>query len=249
VLTYNVHGLPAFITRDDTFGRLKQIAPRLEDYDLVGVQEDWMREGHALLAEPASHPTKLRFADALQGRVYGSGLTVLSRRPAVAQRGEHYGAGFGFDDTLASKGFQRVRLVLAPGVEVDVYNSHLDAGGSDGDQRARVAQVAALTRAMQSDSRGRAVVFLGDTNLKPKRGRDRETLAGWQRETGLQCACLSTRDSCCGQIDRILVRGGLGVTLRVERWANEPGFTDAQGKPLSDHPPVSATLRWSRRPL
>ena len=42
VLTYNIHGLPPEVTNDDTSERIKQIAPLLEAYDVVGLQEDWI---------------------------------------------------------------------------------------------------------------------------------------------------------------------------------------------------------------
>ena len=50
VLTYNVHGLPSVITMDDTPGRLRQIAPLLSDYDIVGLQEDFDDTNHMMLA-------------------------------------------------------------------------------------------------------------------------------------------------------------------------------------------------------
>lgn len=253
LLTYNVHGLPSFVTGDDTLARQAAIAPLLEAFDVVGLQEDFMDEGHALVAG-ASSRAPLRFAALVaDDRVYGAGLTVLSRCTVVLERAEHFETFHGRlaagSDGLASKGFQLVRVALAPGVELDVYNSHLDAGGAEGDQVARAEQVAHLTRAMRERSAGRAVVFLGDTNLGAARGRDPETLARWLSATGLSCACLAAREACCGRIDRVLVRGGVGVDLEVTSWGVAPGFVDAQGRPLSDHEPLRAEVRWRRAPL
>ncbi len=253
VLSYNVHGLPPFVTGDDTLARQAAIAPLLEAFDVVGLQEDFMDEGHALLVGATSR-RRVRFADLVaDDRVYGSGLTCLSRFPVVFQAAEHYGTFHGRlaagSDGLASKGFQLVRLQLAPGVELDVYDSHLDAGGAEGDQAARAEQVAQLTRAMLEVSGDRAIVFLGDTNLGAARGRDPATLARWLAATRLACACAASREACCGRIDRILVRGGAGVELTVVGWGVAPGFTDAQGRPLSDHEPIQAELRWRRAPL
>jgi len=152
------------------------------------------------------------------------------------------------NDGLASKGFQLLRLELAPGVEVDVYNSHLDAGGSRGDQAARADQVAQLTDAMLRHSAGRAVVFVGDTNLG-NRGTDQEVMARWLEVTGLACSCAAVRSECCGRIDRIFYRSGGGLELTVEDWGVAPGFKDEQGVDLSDHEPLRAALRWRRLPL
>ena len=44
MLTYNIHGLPPEVTGDDTTGRIEQITPLLSDYDVVGLQEDWIEE-------------------------------------------------------------------------------------------------------------------------------------------------------------------------------------------------------------
>jgi endonuclease/exonuclease/phosphatase family metal-dependent hydrolase len=254
VLSYNVHGLPSFITGDDTLGRQRAIAPLLEPFDVIGLQEDFMDEGHDLLAAHAPHPTQRRFSEALEGRVYGSGLAVLAGPRAVHSSAEHFETFHGTldagNDGLASKGFLVVRLELAPGVEVDVYDSHMDAGGSRGDQEARAEQAAHITRAMQDLSGGRAVLFLGDTNLSAgRRGRDAETLGGWLSEADLRCACLASRETCCQRIDRVLYRSGIGVELSVERWGVAPGFVDQAGDRLSDHDPILAEVRWRRRPL
>jgi endonuclease/exonuclease/phosphatase family metal-dependent hydrolase len=251
VLTYNVHGLPSLVTGDDTLARQAAIRPLLEPFDVVGLQEDFMDEGHALLTGEATHAARTRFADALEGRVYGSGLALLSRRPIASVENVHYEAFHGLldagSDGMASKGFQVARLELAPGVELDVYGSHLDAGRGEGDEAARAAQVEQLVASMQGRSAGRAVLFLGDTNLGGKSAKDQATLKGWLERAGLSCACEQT--PCCGRIDRILVRGGAGVDVAVEGWRVAPGFTDAKGTPLSDHAPLEATLVWSRSPL
>lgn len=254
LLTYNVHGLPAFITGDETLARQAAIAPLLAPFDVIGLQEDFMDEGHALLLGAAPHRSRLRFAALVaDDRVYGSGLTSLARLPVVFHTSAHFRTFHGLlasgSDGLASKGFQLLRVELAPGVELDVYNSHLDAGGAEGDQEARAAQVAQLTAAMQDVSGDRAVVFLGDTNLGASHGRDPETLTRWLEATRLTCACAAARQTCCGRIDRVLVRGGAGVELTVTRWGVAPGFTDAQGRPLSDHEPLLAELCWRRAPL
>jgi len=252
VLSYNVHGLPAWITGDDTLARQAAIAPLLEPFDVVGLQEDFMAEGHARLLEASSHPVRHRFADALDGRVYGSGLTTLARPAGRLVHTEHFERFHGRiasgADGLASKGFLVVRLELAPGVELDVYDAHLDAGGGDGDAEVRASQVAQLERAMRTVSAGRAVVFLGDTNLG--RGeRDRATLAGWLEASGLRCACHAARAECCERIDRVLYRAGAGLDLEAAGWELAPGFTDAAGRGLSDHAPLAVRLLWTRAPL
>jgi endonuclease/exonuclease/phosphatase family metal-dependent hydrolase len=250
VASYNVHGLPGFVTGDDTLARLKQISPRLRAFDVVGLQEDFLPEGHPLLVAKADQRVQRRFASKLPQRVYGSGLTTLARGKVLATREVHFktfhgvvGAGA---DGLASKGFQVTRLQLAAGVELDLYNTHLDAGGSAGDSQARASQVAQITSALQTFSAGRAVLFLGDTNLKARRPRDAAILSRWQKETGLRCACLAARETCCGRIDRVLIRSGVGLKLEAEVW-QVLDYRDPRGQALSDHEPIRVRLGWRRQ--
>ena len=65
VLSYNVHGLPPFVTGNDTLKRQSAISPLLEPFDVVGLQEDFMDPGHARLMRHVSHPVRFRFQEAL----------------------------------------------------------------------------------------------------------------------------------------------------------------------------------------
>jgi endonuclease/exonuclease/phosphatase family metal-dependent hydrolase len=249
VATYNVHGLPSFVTGDETLVRLRAISPRLRGLDVVGIQEDFLDHGHPLLLGKVDQPVRLRFSRKIEGRVYGSGLTTLARGKLVAKHEVHFTTFHGIagsgSDGFASKGFQITRVQLAAGVELDVYNAHLDAGGSAGDSRARAVQVAQITSAMRGVSGGRAVLFLGDTNLKAKRSADGAILQRWFEATGLRCACAARRERCCGRIDRVLYRSGVGLRLSVEAWKVED-FRDSRRAPLSDHSPIRARLHWRR---
>ena len=158
VLTYNVHGLPSVITMDDTPGRLRQIAPLLSDYDIVGLQEDFDDMNHVILAEGSGHDEVFRFGDILDLRFYGSGLSIFSKHPGIHHETQHYSVCHGrFDgasDCLASKGVHMVRVQVAEGVEIDVYNSHLEAGNGPDDQAAREDHVRELLEMMESHSGG-----------------------------------------------------------------------------------------------
>ena len=58
LLTYNVQGLPDALTDSDrpNTERMSTIAPLLEDYDIIGLQEDFDPDNHALLTD-TSHST------------------------------------------------------------------------------------------------------------------------------------------------------------------------------------------------
>ena len=95
---------------------------------------------------------------------YGSGLTIAAPalRPVEVKRngkvkrtdGVLVRKGFAdchgwfrnSADCFSTKGLLGVRLSLRNGAEVDIYTTHLDAGDSKGDQKARRAQLASLRR-------------------------------------------------------------------------------------------------------
>ncbi len=251
VLTYNVHGLPPEITGDDTGARLEAIGPMLADYDLVGVQEDFDAERHELLAAASGQPVVAWFGALLEPeRFYGSGLAVLTGLPASQIYAEHFtacnGTVDGASDCLASKGFQVVRLSLAHGVELDVYNTHLEAGSGEDDNAARQAHVDQLVASLNGRSEGRAVVFTGDTNLHLSDPVDAPLLDQLRDDAGLIDACESVGCDEPDRIDRIFVRSGSDLALEVVDWAVDERFVDAEGLPLSDHDAIRATLRWER---
>lgn len=248
LLTYNVHGLPPEITGDDTAARQVLIAPLLGEYTLVGLQEDFIEDNHAVLAQANDHPWKSWFDDTLDGRVYGSGLAVFSRAEVVEHAEVHYDSCYGVlegaSDCLASKGFQRVRLRLGEG-EVDVYNTHMEAGNNPEDDEARVVQVQQLIDAIEGVSVGHPVVLLGDTNLGGDDPEDVVFLEQLVQATGLVDACDALGCPEPGRIDRFLVRSRGGLTLTPALWSVEEQFVDDAGAALSDHDAIALSLDWS----
>jgi hypothetical protein len=69
-------------------------------------------------------------------------------------------------DALSDKGYAFARHRLAEGVFVDIYNWHANAGSdvSAGGPAARADNVEELIKAINANSRGNAVIVLGDTN-------------------------------------------------------------------------------------
>lgn len=250
-LTYNVHGLPAAITGDDTPGRMAAIAPLLNAFDLVGLQEDFDEQNHDTLTADSTHDVRLRFAEPLEARFYGSGLSILSRFELLDHQHHHYTACNGrFDsasDCLASKGFQVARIRLSPGVELDVYNSHLEAGNSAEDDVVRSSHVDEILDVMTTYSAGRALIFLADTNLHADQPTDATHLRRLEQTAGLLDACETVSCPEPGRIDRIMYRDSDSVSLEISTWQVEAAFFDSDGTPLSDHDAISATINWSRR--
>ena len=250
-LTYNVHGLPSIVTGDDTTARTTAIAPLLNGFDIVGLQEDFLAENHTILATASTHAVQAWFSEIESTQVYGSGLAIFANLIEVERYTEYYTACNGIvdagSDCLASKGLQMLRVQVAPGIEIDLYNTHLDAGGGEADDEARAVQVGQLIAAMTTRSAGRAIVFMGDTNLEADDPDEGPLLAQFLSEAALTDSCAAVACPEDNHIDRILFRGGDAVALTAESWTNEPGFVDGDDVPLSDHPALSVVLRWAPR--
>jgi len=249
VLTYNVHGLPGAITGDDTTGRMGQISGRITTHDIVGLQEDFDADNHATLVESSEHSTGLWFNDKLDDRFYGSGLGLLAEAPLVEYIHEHFttcnGTVDSASDCLASKGFQVARVGVG-GTTLDIYNTHLEAGGGSADNEARAAQVGALIDALQGWSANHAVIFTGDFNLRETDPEDLPLIEQLLGEANLERACWAVSCDTPNHIDKILFRSSQSLSLTATRWSNvEADFRDASGIPLSDHPAIEATFAWS----
>ncbi len=249
VLTYNVHGLPSLITGDDTPGRMREIAPRLTTHDIIGLQEDFDADNHSNLVSASDHDTALWFDDKLPDRIYGSGLSMLARAPLVDHQHVHYttcnGTTDAASDCLASKGFQAVRIRIG-GDTLDVYNTHLEAGGGAADNEARSAQVDALVTSLNDWSDGHAVIFTGDFNLRESDPEDLPLIDHLLGATDLQRTCWAVDCDSPNHIDKILFRSSSRLHLNPTGWANvEADFRDEASVPLSDHPAIEGTFDWT----
>lgn len=282
VLTYNVAGLPAEISKENPKEHLPLISPLLDEYDIVLTQEDFDWWGpvaaaydfvhyHERLRADATHPHKtarhpgpeavgldLTERDA---PLIGDGQGIMSRFEFDDEvRVPWSGCFGGFDtsdggaaDCLAMKGFAVVTMTLAPGIEVDVYTLHIEAGGTPKDQELQAQDVDELVAFINDHSAGRAVILGGDTNLHtdsdhPDASGDADTEL-WARllaDTGLNDACAITKCTDTARIDKIAARSSDAVDLEVtELESPADRFVDANGDDLSDHQPVVASFSWS----
>jgi endonuclease/exonuclease/phosphatase family metal-dependent hydrolase len=245
-LSYNVHGLPPEITGDDTTARQELIAPLLEAYDIVGLQEDFIESNHAILEAASPHPTQHWFDDTVDGRASGSGLAIFAEQAELFYLEQHYSECHGVTDSssdcLASKGFQLLRLRLGAG-SVDLYNTHHEAGGGEEDNAVRYGQVQEVLEAMEEHSAGRAVLFVGDFNLHGDDPEDQPCIELYQA-FGLEDACDAIGCPDPGRIDRAWFRSGDDVELTPTSWAVEEHFVDGEGTPLSDHEPIAFGFAW-----
>ncbi len=265
LLNYNVAGLPQGISGSEPEVNMPLIAPLLNGYDLVLVQESWetpepnpfapLRVYHEILRAASEHPYEsvpaphpLGLEPSRPSAILSDGLNRFSRFPmAPVLREAWLGCHNTSADCLAFKGFSMARTTFAPGVVVDVYNLHMEAGGAVEDEALRDAAVTQVLDFMAIHSVGRAVIVAGDFNLHLE---DEPDATQYQRlidDGGLTDSCDAL--SCAGplQIEKVLFRSNADVTLTPLTWSLEDAVFEREDlEPLSDHPALAVRFRWSR---
>lgn len=246
VLTYNIHGLPAWIARDDPPARIPLILEAAAAYDVVLLQEDFAH--HDVVDANAKHPHLFRGNEAWAPLLEGAGLSILSRfesheAPILDAYGVCHGYLTAANDCLGNKGFLMVRLGLPNGTQLDVWDTHLDAGASDGDHRTRAAQLEMLATAIESQSAGRAVLVGGDLNLEWDVARDHALLERLRDRVGLTIAAQTPAGGWKSHLDYLLIRDGRDTVIRRIDGGKDERIVDRERRPLSDHPAIFARLR------
>jgi hypothetical protein len=193
-------------------------------------------------------------AERLADVQFGDGLGFLSRFPMEGNRrvpwsgcfGEPGGGDGGAGDCMALKGFSFTNLTLAEGVTVDLYNVHVEAGGTEADRSLRAADLDELARFIGENSEGRAVLVGGDTNLPPG-GAEAAVWETFLESTDLTDACDATGCGGPARVDKVAFRSGDGVDLDAVLHAPHPRrFVDGEKEPLSDHVPLEVRFAWER---
>ncbi|MBX3024370.1 endonuclease/exonuclease/phosphatase family protein [bacterium] len=266
-LTYNVAGLPEGLSGSHPAANTPLIAPRLNAYDLVLMQETWQtpnpnplaptRVYHEILVAGSQHPYKSVSATHPFGSdpdrpsaILGDGLNLFSRfrfDDTVRQRWS--GCWNTAADCLALKGFSVSRMVLPIGGSVDVYDLHMEAGSAPEDKALRDAGVTQLATFINAHSAGRAVIVGGDFNLHTDREPDATQFQRLLADANLTDACAFLGCPDPARIDKVLVRSSAQVTLTPTSWSLETAdFLDGDGEPLSDHEPVAVRIDWTVAP-
>ena len=249
ILTYNVAGLPDVFSGSHPSVNHLMISPGLNNFDVVLVQEDfWYHDdlSSQVTLPYSSLPTRMGVFGV------GDGLNRFATHAfedySRITWDKRYGVFRHSNDRLAPKGFTVATHHLSRSIAVDIYNLHMDAGGSHNDYLAREAQIGQLAEVLDEKSRGKPVIVAGDWNLREDRPDDRKLLEGFKEQFSLQDAreVLSVgRD----RIDRILYRSGEGVHIVPVTYEVEQDlFRDTEGSPLSDHDAVSVEFLFRSRP-
>lgn len=247
VLTYNIHGLPSWIARDDPPTRIPRILEIAKPYDLVLLQEDFAHHDVVIANNPFPHLVRGN-GPWIEAPIFqGAGLTILSRFAPIETAREPYGVCNGWlsaaNDCFGHKGFVMARLALPGGETLDAWTTHLDAGDTDADRAVRADQLARLTAAIEARSAGRAVVIGGDFNLHWDDAKDRTLLEQFTQRLGLSIAAMTPVGGWDSSLDYLLTRPATGNCLTTLEAGKDERLIDAAGQPLSDHPAIFARLR------
>jgi hypothetical protein len=262
-LSYNVAGLPEPLSGSEPLTNTPIISPLLNAYDVVVVQESWqtpdpnplapLRVYHELLVADADHPYKTVALDhpfnmnpERPAAIIADGLAMFSRFPFTGVVHEYWDTCWpSAADCLAIKGFMVSRTTIAPGVTIDIYDLHMEAGGDPEDETARSAGIAQLSAFMNVYSAGRAVIVGGDFNLHTNEEPDSTQFQALLAATGLSDVCATLACPQPGRIDKFVFRSGGGITITPQSWQFETDvFVDPMGDPLSDHDALAVRFSW-----
>jgi endonuclease/exonuclease/phosphatase family metal-dependent hydrolase len=164
LVTYNIWGLPSWMSGAGS-GRYPRIARELVrlDPDIILLQEVWT--ARARRAAPGNGRWAVAHAAGQHTFFQQCGLLTLSKFPIIG--GQFYPFSHAtFPDRLVNKGVLKVTLRMPDGLVVNMWNVHLQAGGST---RIRMKQVHELVSWVKEAEDGQiADVVGGDFNCTPE---------------------------------------------------------------------------------
>mgnify|MGYP001826557104 CR=1 FL=1 len=250
VLSYNTHGLNVWVAGDDPTARFPIIGEKSNAYDVALLQEDFSH--HAALRQGARQPIVERGNPSRFGGwcliCSGSGLTILSRwgrENLVESVSRAYGQCSGWisgaSDCLATKGFQRMRIRLPGGAELDFVNTHLDAGREAEDREVRRGQLELLRRSIEAEVEQGPLILAGDLNLLAADPEDAALRDAFTSALGLADSG-ARGGSRWPTLDYIFYRSGGGLELEVVEAGEDLSFVHGEA-PLSDHPAIFTRFR------
>ena len=260
ILSYNVGGLPEIISSSKPSKYTKLISPKLNQYDVVNVQEDFGYNDD--LTSKLEFPYQTEFS----GNVpLGNGLMTFSKFPLlmstkIAWKDTH---GFITDgaDQMIPKGFTYSSMEIKSGYFIDIYNIHTDADTDEQSMEARRSNMAQLSEYINKVSSGKAVIVFGDTNsrytregddfyellLKPCKLKDawiQNIMNGEIPPIG-DSLMVDELGQLGEVVDKIWYRSGKNIEINAATFeVLFTEFTDDEGNQLSDHYPITSRIDY-----
>jgi len=219
ILSYNVHGLPVF----GSMKKLNTIAEKLDNYDIVCLQELWTRKSRAPFLGTFPY-----IARGKKGRFpqFGDGLMTLSKYPIIDQKYISFKKKTHVE-IFVKKGVLWTKINVN-GTLINVYNTHLQSQGFPGAKKITKNQLAVMA-AWEAWLTNKKIpsVFCGDFNLRADR-------YGPTINKLLKAGDTLPQDS--KRLDYILLRNGYKMNWQSIT-AEELSFED-----LSDHPAIEVVV-------
>lgn len=250
-ITYNVAGLPEIISSGDPVNNTSEIGRRLNNYDLVNVQEDF-NYNHFLYGT-AKHTYKTKWSGPVP---FGDGLNSMSSYKILNLKRFKWNKCNG-TDCLTPKGFSYSQIELIEGVTIDLYNIHTNAGSEDAkDPAARRDNLIQVFKYIEKNSEDRPLIIMGDFNSRYTRTSDTleifkqlnltDTWVDFMRD-GIYpikdgnslTGCDDPSSANCETVDKIFFRSNEQVQFRILDYQKPRDEFQRDGKDLSDHIPVS----------
>jgi endonuclease/exonuclease/phosphatase family metal-dependent hydrolase len=251
LVTYNIWGLPSWMTgsRRGRYPRIAREIERLEP-DIVLLQEAWTAKARGSV--PTNGAWSVARAAGQHTFFQQSGLVTLSRFPII-------GGGFypfshaALPDRLVNKGVLKVTVKLADGQVLNIWNVHLQDGGT---AELRVSQVRELVSRVKAAEDGQIADLVGgDFNCTPDSALYHElenSLGPSVLELGGEVPFV-TWDGLSGKagtgetLDHIFVRRR--IPFQEVRAVQHVAFTAATPQErLSDHLGIEAEVSFSAGP-
>ncbi|MBL4680942.1 MAG: endonuclease/exonuclease/phosphatase family protein [Pseudomonadales bacterium] len=244
VLTYNIAGLPDWISKSTPSINIPIISPLINQYDIVLIQEDF--EFHEALDLKATHA--YRSMTMMKPLLLNTdGLNRYAKKRFIDFTRIRWNDCHGYfraaNDCLAHKGFTLARHEIAQDLYIDIYNLHADAGRHKGDKESRQKEFSQLEEFISIHSKGNALIIGGDTNLKSTDKFDEINLLEFLESTNTTVVAREL-NQLPDLIDRIMYRSSSELTLSPERRYIAPEFIDRNNDPLSDHPALVVEFSW-----
>jgi endonuclease/exonuclease/phosphatase family metal-dependent hydrolase len=148
--------------------RLSHIPTELKkiDADVIAVQEAFSRPSFDVGLIEGYHAPLLGPGRKLF-RPANSGLMIISKHPILATRGMNFERAVA-SDRLASKGTLWARIQTSPGIEIDLFNTHLNNAGPENLRIHQIRQTKIFINEIQKAHGIRPSIYLGDFNSNPE---------------------------------------------------------------------------------
>lgn len=253
VASFNVWGLPYWLNGASS-DRFPKIARQLAELgpDVVLLQEVWTRQSLAVLSEQAKGSARTWWTASARrkGTFLGqSGLLTLSRYPIESATISYFSAAR-LPDTVMNKGALKITITMAPGQRVNVWNVHLQDGGTP---QVSARQMAELIQWVNAAEDGQvADIVGGDFNFTP----DSEAFRQFAAAIGPSAAQLAHStpqptwdglDAAPGRgqtLDHIFVRLRQPAS-RIQAQQLRLFAADRREERLSDHMGIEALLTFN----